>query len=67
MTGFTHAVGDAAALVACLTTLASDPIRAAVMGDAARLRASTHSLTRAVDGIVETLDRLVPWTAAEPA
>lgn len=60
VTGFTHAVGDAAALVGCLATLGADPIRAAVMGDAARLRASAFSVERAVDGIVESLRRLVP-------
>lgn len=65
VTGFTHDVGDAAGLVACLTTLASDPIRAAVMGDAARLRASTHSLEREIAGIVEALHRLVPRAGGE--
>jgi glycosyltransferase involved in cell wall biosynthesis len=57
VTGFTHAVGDAVSLAACLATLASDPIRAAVMGDAARIRASEFPIERTVASIVDASGR----------
>lgn len=57
VTGFTHDPGDAASLAACLATLASDPIRAAVMGDAARLRASEFPLQRTVASILRASSR----------
>lgn len=55
VSGFTHELGDAPALAACLATLASDPIRAAVMGDAARIRLAVMSIERTVETIRESV------------
>jgi glycosyltransferase involved in cell wall biosynthesis len=57
VTGFTHDPGDSASLAVCLATLASDPIRAAVMGDAARIRASEFAIERTVGILVEAVSR----------
>jgi len=51
-------VADAASLAACLATLATDPIRAAVMGDAARIRAGQFSLERTVEGVALAVARV---------
>jgi glycosyltransferase involved in cell wall biosynthesis len=58
VSGFTHGLGDAPALAACLATLASDPIRAAVMGDAARLRSRHFSVDQTVEAIALASTRL---------
>lgn len=56
-TGFSFALGDTRALAACMTTLAEDPIRAAAMGDAAKVRVvGSYSIERAVDGVIAALD-----------
>jgi glycosyltransferase involved in cell wall biosynthesis len=59
VSGFTHDQGDASALAACLATLAADPIRAAVMGDAARIRAGSLSLDRTVSNVVSAASSLI--------
>lgn len=59
VSGFTHDLGDASALAACLATLAADPIRAAVMGDAARIRASSLSIDGTVSNVVRAATSLI--------
>jgi len=58
VSGFTHESGDASALAACLATLASDPIRAAVMGDAARLRVAALSLKSSISSITSAATQI---------
>lgn len=58
VSGFTFDAGDASAMAACLATLAGDPIRAAVMGDAARLRVAALPLGRSIASIVFAASRL---------
>jgi glycosyltransferase involved in cell wall biosynthesis len=58
VSGFTHALGDTSAIAACLATLAGDPIRAAVMGDAARIRLAARTLDGAIDRLSDCARRL---------
>jgi len=58
-TGFSFPVGNVAALSACITTLARDPIRAAAMGEAARRRIlGSYSMGKAVAGTLAALQSL---------
>ncbi|GMU65510.1 MAG: hypothetical protein AMXMBFR36_17840 [Acidobacteriota bacterium] len=56
-TGFSFPCGDALALSACMSAVASDPERMTAMGEAARRRVeSLYSVERAVEGTVRAVE-----------
>ena len=56
-TGYVYPVGDLPVLTSCLTTLAA-PGRSANLGEAARARIASYTVTAAADGVCRAAERL---------